>query len=159
MLRLTPARLNWAPLALSRTSAGSTLQLTKSRGSTLPAPATSSIYAVDDMPSLTELYSSLLHPIGYAVKTFNDRINALVALKADRTRPALVITDYLGRSMPVDEFMHACRVIHPGVRILMASGLHPQAMRLRLTKPDRLIHKPFSPEQFQDEVRSVLAEI
>jgi CheY-like chemotaxis protein len=118
-----------------------------------------SIYTVDDMPSLTELYSSLLEPIGYSVKTFNDRINALVALKADRNRPALVITDYLGRSMPVDEFMHACRVIHPGVRILMASGLHPQAMRLRLTEPDRLIHKPFTPAQFREEVRAALADL
>ena len=158
-LRFTPPHLNWAPLALPRNLAGLTAPQTRCDGPRLLAPATSSIYAVDDMPSLTELYSSLLEPIGYAVKAFNDRISALVALKADRTKPALVITDYLGRSMPVDEFMHACRVIHPGVRILMASGLNPDLMRLRLAKPDRFLHKPFTPEQFRDEVWAALADL
>jgi DNA-binding NtrC family response regulator len=116
------------------------------------------IFVVDDMPSLTELYSRLLEPTGHRVKTFNDRISALVALKADRTKPALMITDYLGLSMPADQFMHACRVIHPALRILMASGFNPQAMRLRLAQPDRFIHKPFTPDQFRQQVRTALGD-
>jgi CheY-like chemotaxis protein len=157
-LRLTPAHVNWAPLALPPASGHSALRQTRSGASTSRTPAAVTIFAVDDMPSLTALYSSMLEPAGYRVRTFNDRVQALVALKADRTKPALLITDYLGLSMPADHFMHACRVLHPGLRILMASGFHPQAMRLRLAQPDRLIHKPFTPEQFRQEVRAALGD-
>jgi CheY-like chemotaxis protein len=156
-LRLTPPHMNWAPLAPPRASGLSSLQQTRSGESMPRSSEMVSIYAVDDMPCLTDLYSSMLEPAGYRVKTFNDRVQALVALKADRKKPALLITDYLGLSMAADHFMHACRVLHPDLRILMASGLNPQAMRLRLAKPDRLIHKPFTPEQFRQEVRAALA--
>jgi CheY-like chemotaxis protein len=155
--RVTPSHMNWAPQPLPPAARHSALGQTHSGSSTSGTPAAVTIFAVDDMPSLTELYASLLEPAGHQVRTFNERISALVALKADRTKPALLITDYLGLSMPVDQFMHACRVIHPALRILMASGFNPQAMRLRLARPDHFIQKPFTPEQFRDEVQSALA--
>src|SRR5205814_2035659 len=58
-----------------------------------------SIYAVDDHPRLTELYAGLLEPFGYMVRTFNLRADALAALKSDKKRPALLITDYRGLSI------------------------------------------------------------
>src|SRR5580765_3446636 len=53
------------------------------------------IYAVDDVPDLTELYTTFLEATGHIVRAFNDRSEALAALKADRTKPDLLITDYL----------------------------------------------------------------
>lgn len=146
-----------APSLSPRPSEGACGQHTDCALPMSPTPERLSIYAVDDMPRLTELYSSLLEAAGYQVRAFNDRATALTALKTDRRAPALLITDYLGRSMPVDRFMHACRLIHPGLRILMASGFNPQHMQLPHARPDRFLQKPFSPEEFHQEVRAALA--
>ena len=118
---------------------------------------TSLIYAVDDDPELTELYTNLLEVTGYSVRTFNDRAEALAVLKADRTKPNLLITDYLGLSMPVDSFMHRSLAVHPTLRILMASGLSPKEVRFSSVRPDRFIQKPFTGEEFLEEVRAALA--
>ena len=152
---LLPA--NPAPALSPRPSEGALGQHTDRAQPISPAPERLSIYAVDDMPRLTELYTSLLEATGYRVRAFNDRETALAALKTDRRMPALLITDYLGRSMPVDHFLHACRLMHPGLRILMASGFNPQHMRLPHARPDRFLQKPFSPEEFHQEVRAALA--
>lgn len=115
------------------------------------------IYAVDDLPELTELYVTLLKATGYGVRAFNDRAKAMSALESDRTKPDLLITDYCGLSMPVDGFMHRCRVVHPTLRILMASGVGQTEVRFSQAKPDRFIQKPFTPEEFRQEVVATLA--
>src|SRR5882724_10466800 len=112
-----------------------------------------SIYAVDDLPHLTELYAGLLESIGYLVRAFNHRANALTALKTDKKRPALLITDYVGLSMPVNQFIQACRFIHPGLRILMASGFNEHLMEFSGARPDRFIQKPFTVDELQQTVR------
>ena len=117
-----------------------------------------SIYIVDDMPPLIWLYLALLEPTGCCIRAFNDREEALAALKLEAARPLLLITDYLGRGMTADEFMQACRAIHPGLRILLASGFNPEEMTLLRARPDRFLQKPFSPDEFQREVRAALAE-
>src|SRR5262245_18506197 len=119
---------------LNRTRLSPALRLTEARV----------IYAVDDMPPLTDLYKSLLETTGCFVRTFNDLSNALEALKTETKRPVLLITDYYGLSMPVDEFINACRSIHPTLPILMASGLHKSHMRFARVRPDYFIHKPFT---------------
>jgi CheY-like chemotaxis protein len=114
------------------------------------------IYAVDDVPDLTELYITLLEANGYSVRAFNDRAEALSALKADRTKPDLLITDCAGPSMPVDRFMQRCLVVHPTLRILMASGFSRTDVRLSQARPDRFIQKPFTAAEFLRRVRAVL---
>jgi CheY-like chemotaxis protein len=95
-----------------------------------------SVYAIDDKADLTELYALLLAGAGYRVRTFNDRAEALTALKAQGRKPDLLITNYLGRSMPIGQFMQACRVIHPSLRILMASGYHETDLHFsRVSRP------------------------
>ena len=115
-----------------------------------------SIYIVDDLPRLTELYTRLLEPIGFPTRTFNDRTEALNALKTDRKPPLLLITDYLGPSLPVDQFLQSCRLVHPSLRILMASGLAQSQMRFSEAKPDRFLQKPFTAAELQREVRAAL---
>ncbi len=114
------------------------------------------IYAVDDDPELTELYITLLEPIGYNVRTFNDRAEALAVLKAETTKPDLLITDYLGLSMPVGWFMRHCLAAHPTLRILMASGFSQADVKFSEAGPDRFIQKPFTPDELQQEVRAAL---
>jgi CheY-like chemotaxis protein len=130
-----------------------------SRGDSAP-PASRvsvSIYAVDDVPRLTELYARLLQDSGLTVRTFNDRVEALAVLAADRNRPRLLITDYLGLTMPVNQFLESCRLVHPGLRILMASGFCESEMRFTRVRPDCFIQKPFAPDEFERAVRAALA--
>ena len=140
----------------SVSSSSGRLQESKPSASGSQTNEPASIYAVDELPRLTELYTSLLHTMGHVVRAFNHRAKALVALKADR-RPALLITNYLGYSMPIDNFIEACRSVHPSLQILMVSGFDQSAMVFSRARPDRFIQKPFTPEQFHTEVAAALA--
>jgi response regulator RpfG family c-di-GMP phosphodiesterase len=115
------------------------------------------IYAVDDLPCLTELYRLVLEASGYAVKTFTNRAEALAALRAEATRPDLLIMDYRNNSMPVEKFMQESLVVHPELRILMASGLRWTNIRLFYVRPHRFLQKPFTPEELRKEVKAALA--
>jgi DNA-binding NtrC family response regulator len=116
-----------------------------------------SVYVVDDTPQLAELYTALLENKGCVVKSFTDRAEAVAAMVAEKKKPDLLITDYSGRSLPVESFMHQCRRIHPGLRILMASGFGRTHLRFSHTEPNRFLQKPFTVEEFQQEVDDVLA--
>ena len=115
------------------------------------------IYAVDDAPELTELYTILLEETGYTVRSFNDRAQALTALKAERTKPDLLITDWVGSSMSVERFVQCCLVVHPSLRILMVSGYSRADVGFPKAGSDRYIQKPFMIEEFLQQVRSTLA--
>ena len=115
------------------------------------------IYVVDDQDGVGELYALFLQASGYKVRTFTDRAAALAALAMDRVKPALLITDYLGVSMPIERFIEQCRAAHPQIRILMASGCHEPDLKLSSLPPGRYIQKPFTPEELQQEVQATLA--
>ena len=125
--------------------------------SALRAHEAASIYVVDDAPCLTELYTTVLERAGFVVKAFNERAEALAALRAERDKPDLLITDYRGRSMPVDLFMRYCIAVHPALRILMASGFSEGDIQFSHVRPDRFLRKPFTPDELCREIRGVLA--
>jgi len=122
-------------------------------------PVTSSrlIYVVDDQDGVGELYALFLQASGYTVRTFTDRVKALAALKKDKVKPALMITDYLGVSMPIHGFIQQCREVHPTLRILMASGFSKPNLGFTRLLSDRFIQKPFTPDELQQEVHAALA--
>ena len=122
------------------------------------ALASPSVYVVDEAEGMTELYTLFLKGTGCIVRGYNHRLDALAALMADRTRPDLLIMDYFGDSMPVDQFLRRCLVIHPSLRILMASELSPGDVMSFCVRPDRSIQKPFTADEFLQEVRAALAE-
>ncbi len=122
-----------------------------------PSPARGAfIYVVDDEGGLAELYSILLQGMGCVVRAYNDRVVALAALKVEKQRPDLLIMDYYGHTMPVDWFMHRCRVMHPTIRILMASGCGPSVVKSLYLRPNRFLQKPFDAREFISEVRAAL---
>ena len=116
-----------------------------------------SIYAVDDEPGLLDLYTILLEAHGYVVRTFDNRVHALAELKAGRKKPDLLIMDYFGHAMSVDGFMQQCLLAHPGLRILVASGFSQLDARFAYIRPHRFIQKPFTAEEFLQEVKAALA--
>src|SRR6266850_2704440 len=115
------------------------------------------IYIVDDEPGLTDLYTIILEERGYVVRAFDSRIEALAQLKGDRRKPDLLIMDYFGHAMSVDGFMELCLLAHPNLRVLMASGLGQMNARFACVRPDRFIQKPFTAEEFLQEVEATLA--
>lgn len=123
----------------------------------MPAADGPLIYVVDDAPCLTQWYALLLEGTGCMVKTFIDRAEALAALEADEKKPELLITDYRGHSMPAERFLYQCLAVHPALRILMASGYGETDARFSQVRPCRFIRKPFTPEEFRQEVGAALA--
>lgn len=122
-----------------------------------PTPEATLIYVVDDQEAVAELYAIFLEALGYNVRPFTDRTDALAALILDPAKPDLLITDYLGASMPINGFIHNCRVAHPQLRILMASGCHEAEVEFVHPMLDRFIQKPFTVEEFRREVQAALA--
>ena len=115
------------------------------------------IYVVDDVEELTDLYTTLLRAAGLCARPFNERAEALASLQAERVKPQLLITDYQGDSIPVEPFIDHCLAIHPDLRILMASGFHQTEARFTCVRPNRFLRKPFTAEEFLQEVRAALA--
>ena len=149
---------NRVSLSVPRPSEHFFLRQTNSAASASQTAEPLSIYVVDDAPCLTKLYATLLEATGYISRTFNDRAEALAALKADRKKPDLLITDYRGLSMSVNQFMHQCLVVHPALRILMASGYSQTDLRFSQAIPDRFIQKPFTADVLPQEVRAALED-
>lgn len=115
------------------------------------------IFAVDDELHLTELYTVLLEPAGCEVRVFNDRVNALRALRREKRRPDLLITDYIGNSMLAEHFISGCLKVCPGLRVLMASGLNQCDLRFAFVRPVQFLQKPFTAEEFLCKVKVALA--
>ena len=120
-------------------------------------PEATYIYVVDDQEAVAELYTIFLEANGYSVRSFTDRAEALAALIMDEQKPDLLITDYVGLSMPIAGFIHHCRAAHPELRVLMASGCHEAEVDFVHPMPDRFIQKPFTAEELRQEVRAALA--
>lgn len=139
------------------TSLKSLLQRNCFPTSVRPVNAARLIYVVDDQDGVGELYAIFLQANGFTVRTFTDRATALATLVKERTKPALLITDYLGLSMPIERFIQKCRAAHPALRILMASGCHKPDVGFVSPLPDRFIQKPFTPAELQQEVHAALA--
>jgi Response regulator containing CheY-like receiver, AAA-type ATPase, and DNA-binding domains len=115
------------------------------------------IYLVDDEQGLIELYALFLQGAGHRVRMFKSRADALSSLMADSQKPDLLVTDCLGDAMPIHLFIQRCRMVHPELRILMASGISEDDVRSYCLRPDRFLGKPFTADRFVREVSAALA--
>lgn len=156
-LKLAFKAANIAPLAWASHSEERMRKQESSSAWALEIDEASSIYIVDDEPRLTDLYAIILEGRGYAVRAFNNRVEALASLKGDRRKPDLLIMDYLGHTMPVEQFMQRCLLAHPTLRILMATGFSHVDAKFSHIRPDRFLQKPFTAEEFLREVKAALA--
>jgi hypothetical protein len=65
--------------------------------------------------------------------------------------------DCFGHAMSVAGFVLQCLLAHPGLRILVATGFSQLDARFAYVRPDRFIQKPFTVEEFLQEVKAALA--
>ena len=95
------------------------------------------IYVVDDEPTLLELATVILEPLGYTVETFRSPETALRAFELAQPAPALVITDYAMHTLTGLELASACRRIRPKQKVLLVSGtVGPDILRDTPVQPD-----------------------
>jgi DNA-binding NtrC family response regulator len=135
----------WSPKSTTHSNRGSR------------ATAAPLIYAVDDLPCLTELYALILNASGYVVKGFHDRRAALASLSAAEEKPVLLITDLHNPTMRIEPFLKECAALHPALRILMATGFSYHHAWCFSVRPDHFLQKPFTPEELRQAVAATLA--
>src|SRR5690242_3984557 len=80
------------------------------------------IYLVDDEELLLDMAEVALQPHGYALRRFQDPEAALDAMRQERTKPALLLTDYAMDSMNGIELSVKAKASYPELKILMVSG-------------------------------------
>jgi CheY-like chemotaxis protein len=103
-------------------------------------------------------HRSLLRLLGLLVKCFHDRRIALASLRTAEEKPVLLITDLHNPTMRIEPFLQECVAIHPSLRILMATGFGYNQAWCFSSTPDRLLQKPFTPEELREAVEATLAK-
>ncbi|MBU8545703.1 MULTISPECIES: ATP-binding protein [Roseomonadaceae] len=122
-----------------------------------PEPAPSArILVVDDQAEIRTMISRMLTMAGYQVVTAAGGREALARMEAE-PRFALVLSDVL---MPEDiggvELAGRIRAGWPGTPVLLMSGYTPDVVGTEAAA-DGFLHKPFTRQALQAEVRQLLA--
>jgi CheY-like chemotaxis protein len=122
-------------------------------------PAEISIYVVDDEPMMGEVVEAILQLEGYHTRIFSDPEEALLALAATRTKPQLLLTDFVMPAMNGMELIEQAKRIQPDLKSILFSGNFGQdIMRYYPVKPDKFISKPFQPKALMALIKTVLAD-
>ncbi len=116
------------------------------------------ILFVDDEPSVRRTGSRVLERLGYTVQLAEDGVDALAQLDAAPARFALVVTDMVMPRMDARGLIRAIRGRWPALPVILSTGYDMG----RLTADevglfDRLVPKPYTPEELGLAVRQTLA--
>ena len=114
------------------------------------------ILVVDDDPSVSGMFKSLLEFDGHKVLTVDRAEAALDWL--EQSQFDLVITDYLMRGMMGDEFAALVKQRWPDQPIIMASGSYSNSTVVgnRVFRMDYFLSKPFLMDELRDAIAWVL---
>ena len=115
------------------------------------------IYLVDDEPLLLEVAEASLTDPSWRLKKFNDPALAWESFRAERPKPALLLTDYWMGSMTGLELAALCIEAHPKLKVILASGtVGAEIANAGPVKIDWFLAKPFHPRQLLEAVQSLL---
>jgi CheY-like chemotaxis protein len=113
------------------------------------------IFVVDDEPTLLELAATILQPLGFDVRTFHDPKQALAEYPA--ARPVLVVTDYAMPGMNGLDLVRECRLINPRQKTILLSGTVDESIYANeQTKPDRFLPKPYQIRDFVESIQTLV---
>lgn len=112
------------------------------------------IFVVDDEPTLLDLAVTVLQPLGFRVRTFQDPQKALAEFPA--AKPAIVVTDYAMGEMNGLDLVRECKRINPRQKIILLSGTVDETIFARAqSKPDRFLAKPYKINDFIASVQAL----
>lgn len=115
------------------------------------------ILVTDDEEPVRMIMAEVLRRFGYEV---DEARSARAALEQHRKHPAdLIITDLVMRDMDGTELLRRVRASSPETRVIGISGDRRGTIYLNMAKligADRVLAKPFSPEELLQAVRTAL---
>lgn len=118
-------------------------------------PAPDRLLVVDDDPAVLATHARILGRAGYQVGTATDGAEALRALEADAGVLA-VVSDVSMPGMDGTELTNRIMRDHPGVRVLLVTGLNPP-LEVLVHARVGLVAKPVSSAGLLSALRSLLA--
>jgi CheY-like chemotaxis protein len=115
---------------------------------------------VDDDEALVFLVKRLLTRKGYRVVTFTDPLQALAALRDDRSACDLLVTDYNMPGYSGVDLLREVKALMPALPVALASGyVTPEIERDAVAAGARaLIHKPNDVDELCATVQKLLTE-
>jgi DNA-binding NtrC family response regulator len=116
------------------------------------------ILIVDDEPEMRDVCRAALASEGYLVIQASDGVEALEILDRHRGGVDLVVSDAVMPRMGGRELLWEMSRRHPGVPVLLASGIlqDPDASYGLEVTPAAFVPKPFDPRQLIRTVRDTL---
>jgi len=114
------------------------------------------VFVVDDEPLLLDLAKTILSPLGFDIRIFNDPRKAMAEYSL--AKPALVVTDYAMPGMTGMEVVRQCRRINPGQKTLLLSGTVDETiytLEPEPTRPNLFLAKPYQVRDFVQAVQKL----
>ena len=122
-----------------------------------PLKGSEALMVVDDRPEVAAFVSASLTHYGYAVTAYTDSESALAAVRDGPAIPHLVVRDVMMPGMPLLEFAGRLRGMHPGLPMVLMSGLAKEALAPLIDGVNGyFISKPFAPDELAALVRRAL---
>jgi DNA-binding NtrC family response regulator len=122
------------------------------------AAAKSTLFVVDDEPVLLDLAETLLRPLGFEIRTFDNPRTALAEFAAANPRPAIIITDYEMNASLMNgmDLIRQSRWINPYQKTILVSGSVDETVFANSReKPDFFLPKPYQAERLVEIVHTL----
>jgi CheY-like chemotaxis protein/predicted transcriptional regulator len=119
------------------------------------------VMIVDDEEDIAQTYESFLSSVGYEVRTFIDSRSALREYVSDCFLYDLLILDIRMKDINGLQLYQSIKAINPECRAIFVSALDAAREVISIlpgTRPQDIIRKPVSREQFVTAVKTALAQ-
>jgi CheY-like chemotaxis protein/predicted transcriptional regulator len=119
------------------------------------------IMIVDDEEDIAQTYEYFLSSVGYEIRTFIDSRLALHEYVSDPFRYDLLVLDIRMQGINGLQLYQSINAINPACRAIFVSALDAVTEVVSIlpgTKPQNIIRKPVSREQFVSVVKAALAQ-
>jgi CheY-like chemotaxis protein/predicted transcriptional regulator len=119
------------------------------------------IMIVDDEEDVAETYGYYLSSVGYEIRTFIDSRLALHEYVSDPFRYDLLVLDIRMQGLNGLQLYQSIKAINPTCRAIFVSALDAATEVVSIlpgTKPQNIIRKPVSKEQFVSAVKTALTK-
>jgi CheY-like chemotaxis protein len=116
------------------------------------------ILVVDDDPSIVDIITQVLEPLGYHIRSAWDPREALELAKASSETIDLLLTDVIMPNLNGRQLAESLLKSRPGLRVIFMSGYTDNIMEHHgiLRKGAMFVQKPIGPRRLAQVVRQVL---
>ena len=127
------------------------------QGRSAPAEPGKRLYIVDDEAMIGEVVEAILRLEGFDPCFFSDPELALRTFQEEKSKPELLLTDFLMHPINGMELIQRCKQEDPGLKTILYSGnVGEEIINYYAIKPDRFLAKPFLPKALIELVQNVL---